>query len=312
MSSYKERALRARLAGEAGDIATDDVFLVRNYTPNPLEADYTQQEYATGEEGASLEEPRNARTSFSFEVDGGWGSAAGTAPRIAPLLRACGMAETINAATSVTYSPQGAGEAFAALECQLNNAGQVQVPGDVRGSLSFTARSGERPFFSMNYLGRYDTPVAAVWPTPDYYTGWVFGPLANPSSMQTFTIGGVPLCITELTWSDGRTPRVDKYMNCPGVDITQRRFTGRAVARLPDLATKAIIEEAKLGVTGALLWEINAENPDHGAMRMAAPRVQAKFGGLVDIEGDMGLNLDLTMLPDQGGDDLSIIFKAQE
>ncbi|WP_425092007.1 phage tail tube protein [Tropicimonas sp. S265A] len=309
--SFKYRMIRARDAALGGAVGPTDYVLCRDLQMNPIDGEYTAQDWADGQEGAKPEELFNPRSSLQFNVDAGWGQAAGTAPRIAHLLKACGMSETVVADTSVTYQPVGFGAAFGAVDVETYRNGKVQALGEVRGSLTFTANSGQRPMFGFNMVGRYAAPQAGVFGAPDL-TGWQYAPAVVPSQMQTFTIGGVNLCATQFTFTDGRTPRVDKYMNCAGVDIAERRVTGRVTVKEVDIATKALVEECRTGVTSAIIWELNQEQAALGAMRIAAPRVQIKWGGEVNIEGDMGVNLDLTFMPDQGDDDVAIIFKAQE
>lgn len=310
MASSKNRILRARLAGDSGNMEATDAMKVRNLQPSRLAGDYTAQSYADGLEGADPEELFNPHSAVSFETDGGWGAAAGTAPLIAPLLKACGMTEAVVADTSVSYSPTAQGTAMAALEIQHNLGGQVHNMGNCRGSLSFTANAGQRPFFGYSFMGSYVAPTAATWGVPDF-SAWKDAPTAVPAAMQAFTLGGA-LCVREFSFSDGRTPMVNKWMNCGGVDITTRSFTGRMQVEIPDLGTRALVDQCRTGVTAALTWEINRAVASEGAMRIAAPKVQMKWAGDVDINGVMGANIDLIFLPDQGDDDLSIIFKAQE
>jgi hypothetical protein len=310
MASFKDRLLRARLVGDAGLLDATDAMLVRNLQPTRLGGDYTGLAYADGLEGADPEELRNQHLGVSFEVDGGWGAAAGTPPAIAPLLQACGMTETVNAGTSVAYSMTPQATAKSELELAFNLGGQMQAMANARGSLSFTANAGARPFFSFNYMGAYAAPVAEAWPAADF-SGWKPGVTAVPANMQAFTLGGT-FCVREFSFTDGRTPMVNKFMNCDGVDITRRAVTGRMQVEMPDIATRALVEQCRTGVTFPLTWEINRETAAEGALRIAAPKVQLKWAGEVDLDGTMGANIDLIFLPDQGDDDLSIIFKAQE
>jgi len=308
--SYKYRMIRAKDSAAVEPIDATHAVLCRNLRPSQLEGDYTEQSYADGTEGAQQEELFNPRSGVQFELDGGCGGAAGTAPRIGHLLKACGLSETIVAATSVTYAPLSHGGSFGSVDLQMNIGGQVQDLGEARGSLSFTANSGQRPFFNVNLMGRYNKPVTDIWSAPGF-AGWVMGPTCEPTNMQAFTIGGTTLCVTQFSFSDGRTPRVDTYMNCPGVDIAMRRYTGRIQVRMPDLATKELVDECRTGITAPFIWEINADDPANGAMRIAGPKVQMKWAGEADINGELGANIDLVFQGDQGDDDLAIIYKPQ-
>lgn len=311
MASSKERLLRARAAGTAGNMAATDTFKVRNLQPTRLGGNYTEQSYANGQEGASAEELFDQHAGVSFETDGGWGTAAGTAPLIAPLLKACGMTETVVATTSVTFAPTPRGTTFGAAELHFLNGDQAQDIGDARGALTFTANAGQRPFFAYNFMGSYTAPTAETWAVPDF-SAWKDGPTAVPARMQAYTVDGIKLCVNQFSWTDGRSPAVNKFMNCDDVDNFTHRLTGRMQIEMPDLASMELVEACRTGITAPLVWEINHPTAADGAMRIAAPTVQMKWAGEADIGGIMGANIDLVFLPDQGGDDLSIIFKAQE
>ncbi len=98
-----------------------------------------------------------------------WGSgAAGTAPEIGPLFKACGMDEVIVGATSVTYQPTSAFGAGAA-GYQSNtfyiqdSTLQFQVHG-VYGTFSIDASVSSFPKVSWSFTGLYERPtdVAAI------------------------------------------------------------------------------------------------------------------------------------------------------
>ena len=310
MSSFKQRMLRARLAGTAGQMAETDAVLCRNLQPRRLEGNYTEQAFADGQEGAKREELFDPHAGVSFEVDGGVFGTIGQALKISHLLRSCGLTETVVAATSVTYAPAGHADTFDAAEMQYLHGDQTQTLGAARGTLSFTANAGQRPFFTFNYMGSYNAPIAGAWDTPDF-AGWNFNPAATPANMHAFTVGGTTLCVSQFSFTDGRQPVVNKYMNCPGIDITRRRFTGRMQIKMPDLATKALVEQCRTGLTEALVFDLDAEVSAQGRLRVTGPKVQMKWAGEADIDGELGANIDLVFLPDQGDDELAIIHLAQ-
>lgn len=319
MSSFKERILLARIAGAAGDIGATDAVLCRNLQARRLEGNYTEHAIADGMEGASREELFDPHAGASFETDRGFVvGAPGSVPKIGPLLRACGMTETVVALTSVTYAPAGHTDTFEAVEMEYNVGGQRQRLGNARGSLSFTANAGQIPFFAFNFLGAYNPPLAQAPYMPDV-TGWFPTPAATTANVGAFTLGGTALCVTQFSFTDGRQPVVNKYMNCPGVDITRRRFTGRMQVKMPDAATKQLIQQCRDGYHfDALVFDLNVASGSldeagwqNQRMRITAPKVQLKWAGEVDLDGELGANIDLVFLPDQGDDEIAIISMGQ-
>lgn len=310
MSSYKQRMLRARLAGTAGSMAATDAVLCRNLQPRRLEGNYTEQAYADGQEGAKLEELFDPHAGVSFETDGGIFGTIGDAVMLTHLFTSCGLVETLVEDTSATYTPAGHADTYEAAEMQFLHGDQTQTLGNARGTLSFTANAGQRPFFTFNYLGAYNAPLSGSWDTPEF-TGWNFNPAATPANMSAFTVGGTTLCVSQFSFTDGRQPVVNKYMNCPGIDITRRRFTGRMQIKMPDIGSKALVEECRTGLSEALVFDLDAEASLQGRLRITGPKVQMKWAGEADIDGELGANIDLVFLPDQGDDEIAIIHMGQ-
>ncbi len=308
MSSYKERMIRVKDTAAAGAIDGTHAVLAYELANDPIAGDYTERDPATGTEGAKPERLYNIASGSRFKVDMGFGYAAGTPPSYAALLRACGWSEVISAGTSVTYSPTPPNDTFGQVDFDIRQGDGVQRVTNARGSNNFSVTSGQTPMMEFDLRGIYNDPASvAPWAQPDF-SSWKSAPLARPTNISAFTLGGTELCATEFSWSDGRTPRVDKYMNCAGTDIITRRFTGRMVVKWPDIATKDIIVNSRTGILEPIVWEIDQLAPETGTLRIAAPKVQIKFGGETDIDGELGAILDLVFVPDQGDDELSIIF----
>ena len=76
-----------------------------NIDIRPLEGNEESRDFQTAALGAQPTIPVGVYQMVSFDVELGGGGAAGTAPGYGPLLRACGMAETITEDTSAVYEP---------------------------------------------------------------------------------------------------------------------------------------------------------------------------------------------------------------
>ena len=82
-----------------------DAVLVRNLEITPIQADVVSRDLVRPYYGNSDQLLANTRVECTFEVELAASGTAGTAPRYGSILKACGMAETIVATTSVTYAP---------------------------------------------------------------------------------------------------------------------------------------------------------------------------------------------------------------
>lgn len=103
--------------------------------------------------------------------------AAGTAPEIGPLLRACGLTETVVASTSVSYQPRSLATAFESVAMYYFEAGagaatQVRhILLGCRGNVQFTWQAGSKLMASFTMTGKVAAnPTDQTLPTPTYHT----------------------------------------------------------------------------------------------------------------------------------------------
>src|SRR5690348_10332001 len=82
-----------------------NAILIKNLNVTPMDATLVSRDLIRPFLGANQQLVADAHVKLDFEVEIAGAGAAGTAPGYGPLLRACGMSETILAATSVTYAP---------------------------------------------------------------------------------------------------------------------------------------------------------------------------------------------------------------
>lgn len=102
---------------------------------------------------------------FSVELKGS-GDAADTPPEYSPLLRACGLLETVNAATSVVYSPRSIGIESCTIWWYLDGS-RIRLNG-CRGNVVFRGTVGEVMLAEFTMIGRKvaGDPTDVSQPTP--------------------------------------------------------------------------------------------------------------------------------------------------
>lgn len=302
MATYKQRLIREKIETVSGTpvvTAATDAIYAREVTLRPLEADYQQQDFATGQEGAQAEDLYNIHAAAEYQVEAAPPAVAGTPPAYAHLLRSSGMLMTDDDDDTV-FTPLAPGVAIPSTTMQMRNGALMQVVAGCRGSFGFTAEVNRKPFFSFNRRGRYAAPVAFV-PASHDFSGWPRALTCTPENMFAYTLGGTTLKVRSFNFTDGRTPMVDKYMNDEGTTLGPRSFTGRMTVQWPDLATKDLLTQIRNGVTEPLVFTLGKTAGK--ILTHSAPRVQIKWAGEQDIEGDLGINLDLVFLPTAAGDD---------
>lgn len=309
MASEKSRLIRLlsgtrTLVDEIPSYADATELLIKDLVVRRIEGDYEAQNFYTGFEGAQGDRLYNESMGLDFTVDGAI-PLAGEAPLYGELLKACGLKETIAAATSASYSPQPDGETKAEIALQYVDSQSMQVTEHARGTLSFTAETKKPPMFAFKFMGELFDGQAAVVVAPDF-SGWPDAPECSPRNMNAVTVDGTELCVQSFTFTDGRTPRRNRFMNCDGTDITQRNVTGRMVVEMPPAGTIDLLALCRNGAKQPLVWQLGT-----GAgkvIRVAAPAVQLKYGGEQSIDGTIGIALDLVFTPDQGDDEFAITF----
>lgn len=280
--------------------------LVKDFNPSPIGGDYQSQNFFSGREGAQGDRLYNKVMGTEFMIDAATSGAAGTVPIYDEVLRATGLESTIVAGTSVSYSIQPLGQEKHKIAMQYRDAQSYQTTEEVRGSLSFTAENTAPPMFGFNMMGMHFNAQAGV-PQPVDFNAWREAPACEPENMETFTVDGEELCVQSFSFTDGRTPRRNRFMNCDETDITQRNVTGRMVVEMPPIATIDLLAMAESTAQVPLVWQMG--NQPGEILRIAAPKVQLKFAGQQDIDGTLGAAFDLVFVGDQGDDEVAIIFE---
>lgn len=308
MARYAQRLIREKLEAEAGtaeETTAADAILARNVTLRNLEAEYQQQDFAIGTEGAQPEDIYNVHAGAEYDVEASSPAEAATPPIYAHLLQSSGFAMETDT-TDTWFTPLAESEVIPTTTMQMRNGALMQNVVGIRGSMAFTAETGRKPFFRFNRRGKYVAPVDSV-PSAHDFTAWPRALICTPENMFAFTLGGQKLCVSSFTFNDGRQPQVDAYMNCEGTTLGPRRFTGSMTVKWPALATKDLLTQIKNGVTEPLIWTLGKTVGQ--TIQISAPKVQIKYAGEQNINGDLGITLDLVFqATGVGSDELEIRY----
>ncbi|WP_339696044.1 phage tail tube protein [Celeribacter baekdonensis] len=301
MATWKQRLIREVLettSGTAEATTAANAILAREVTFNLLDADYTEQDFLTGQEGAQVEDLSNIRAGATYQVEAAPGPVS-TVPAYAHLLQSSALVMADDDGDTV-FTPLPVGTEIPSCTQQLRNGAHMQTVVGVRGSFGFTAEVNKRANFSFTRQGQYQAPVAFVSEAHDF-SGWPRGLECTPENMFAFTLGGTKLCVTSFSFTDGRTPKVNEYMNCVGTKLSPRMFTGSMTVKHPDLATKDLLSMVKDVVIEPLIFTLGKTAGQ--IITVTAPNVQIKAPSEQEINGDLGLSLDLRFLPTAASDD---------
>ena len=114
-----------------------EAILVRNLEITPLQSETVSRNLVRPYLGQSEQLLAQTRVEITFEVELAGSGTAGTAPAYGPVLRSCGLSETIVATTSVTYAPESSG--FESTTIYFFNDGIRHKLTGCRGTLSMSA-----------------------------------------------------------------------------------------------------------------------------------------------------------------------------
>lgn len=313
--NFDTRFLIAKLQTAVNVAATyegADLLPALELTHRPLEADRNSRDIIDGEPGATgkdfLARPR-VRVTAALEAAAA--TSLGTAPFWGGLVQACGLAETLSAGASASYSPRAdANSAWATL---VGGFGGTQAaPGsaadfmqeaiNATGTVGFQATDGELPRLNFEMTAIYGAPVArsaivASSPldigTLDQAAYREVDPVSHANT--TFTFAGESLVLRELTMQDEAPVIYNDRPNDLSTRRGRRRYTGRMVVTAPALGDFDYFARSLDGTEQALLFRNGAAE---NQFEFRADRVQAFLSDLGEQDNEVTATFDLLYLRD--------------
>lgn len=275
----------------------------RNLTLTPLDAETADRNVVMPWMGVSGKIVAATWARVSFEVLAAGSGVAGTAPKIDPLLLACGFAKTVSAGVSVVYNLVSA--AFGAVSLYVNIDGVNHKLVGARGTVGLSLSQKQIPVFKFEFDAAFVDPAAVTMPAITR-TGWPVEEPVNDVNTTAFAINAVPLGFSTLELSLN-TQRARLALPGPqsGVEITDRAPSGSATVIAPALATFNPFSLAKAATNVAL-------TVTHGSAAGKKVKADAKLimssVGYSDIEGMAAYDLGFDLVPAAGNDELALTF----
>ena len=153
--------------GTSSSPAATDALLFTELDVEPLAMELLERETIQAYMGnrPSVVGQRSVPVKATVEMAGS--GTAGTAPRYGPLLKACGLSETIVSSTSVTYAPVSTGFSSYTMDFYADNGSRQAITG-IRGTGEFSLTTGEIPTIAFDQMGIFAAPGALSRPTETY------------------------------------------------------------------------------------------------------------------------------------------------
>ena len=148
---------------------------------------------------------------------------AGDAPEIDALLRACGLASTVSAGTSVEYAPASTGHESATI--YFNEDGGLYKLTGARGTVALNLETGNKGMASFTLTGHVTGPIDQAAPAA------VYDEVAPPPVIgAAFSVGGYAAVINALGLDMGNTIATPPSMSAADgyseIIISDRDVTG--------------------------------------------------------------------------------------
>lgn len=242
--------------------------------------------------------------SISFDVELKGSGAAGTAPEVGVLLRACGLDETVVVSTSVTYQPISTG--FESITLYYYQDGVRHILTGCRGNVSFNLEAGGKGMASFSFTGHDDglTDISMITPAYDSTV-----PPVNIS--VPFAIGGYSAVIAALSFDLSNTLATPPDMSATDgysqVYLTKRDPNGSFDPEMTTVAVNDWLGQLKAGTTMALdTGVIGATAGNRYRVQMPATYYRELAPG--DRDGVRTLDTTFGAAESAGDDEVSIQF----
>lgn len=298
---FRKRIVTAKIETTYGTDSTPtgaEAILVRNLDVTPANTEFVSRELVRPFLGNFDDIPVATSVNATFQIELAGSGTAGTAPAWGPIIRACGMAQTIVPTTSVTYEPVS--EDFESLTMVINVDGIQHKLLGVRGNVALNMVSKDIPTLDFTMTGLYGGVVDAA-PVVPVYTGFRKPLGVNSVNTTGFTIHGYAGCMQSLSLDMGNNIAFRTLVGCETVELTDRLLTGSIVIEAPLTAEKDFFEIDRLGTLGGI--ELTHGTIAGNIVTVSVPQAQLKSPSYQEQDQIVMLSMEIMGLPTGTGND---------
>jgi len=282
-----------------------NAILVRNLNIVPLQSDIVQRELIRPYLGNYEQLLAQTRVQVTFEVELAGSGAAGTAPAYGPVLKACGLSETVVATTSVTYAPVSS--SFSSVTIYFYQDGIRHIVTGARGTFTLNGQVGAIPTIAFTMTGIYNAPTDTALATPTYAnqaTPLIFKN-GNTTSFSAFSYSGALQSI-DLNIGNEIVYR-ELIGGTKEVLITDRKPAGTMSIEAVLLATKNYFTVSTGSTTGSISFQHGTTAGNIATLTMA--QSDLADASYADMNGIAMMNLPYVATPTAAGnDELSLAY----
>lgn len=308
---FKKKTLLVKMETTYGTDPVPDgsnAVVTKNLTINPYEGNTVTRDIDRDALGNDVEINTAPNVTVSFDVELAGSGTAGTAPGYGPLLRACGLSETVTPDTDVTYQPVS--EGFESAAFYFQQSGQLHKVTGCRGSVKFNLAKGSLPSMSFSFTGLYHDPVTQAAPTGLDTTAFQV-PLPVNSVNTTLSIASFAAKAESVDVDMANNVVFRDVIGSRSVIITDRAPAGSMTIEAPDLATKNFFaaSASHSGITLHPLSVVHGKTAGQ-IVELSAPTVQLSGISMGDSDGLLTYSMNTRLIPtDTGDDEFSLIIR---
>jgi hypothetical protein len=293
---------------DASPTGADDAIQVSALEISPAESEVLSRDLIRSYLGNSPQLIANTRVNVTFTVEYSGSGTAGTAPQYGPLLKACGMSETVVASTSVTYAPVST--SFDSVTMYIDNDGIRHIVTGARGTFTMSLNANQIPVYNFTMTGQYNAPTDTASPSLTFQNQadpLIFND-TNTTAFTLFSATGLALQSAEIDLGNEVIYR-ELVNSTKEILITNRAATANFVIEAPTLATKDFFALSVAGTAGnlSIVHGTSAGN----IITLTSPTSGLSLGNPTysEDQGLVMLNIPTTMVPSSSGnDEISIAY----
>ena len=236
---------------------------------------------------------------IAFEVELAPSGTAGTAPAWGALLRACAVAQTVVALTSVTYNPISTAHEGVSIYFFADGTRYALI--GARGTAKLMLTANGTPKISFELTGLFVQPTAVANPSPTL-TAWTAPQIVASVNTPTVTFNAVPLILRSFEFDLGNQVIFRSLVGSQSVLIPQRSEKIAMVVEAVPLATLNPYALAA-GPTTAALSLVHGTGAGKITTISAPSALIQRPEGLNEQDGIVEWPLSFVPLPGTAGND---------
>ncbi len=270
--------------------------------------DYAERNNLTGQLGAQGALVVGKGVDIDIELELTPSGTGGTAPHFSPLLRACGLAEVVDAtAGTVSYTPVDTAFESVTIYWRVDDL-QYAVVG-CRGNVETVLDNKSIPKLKLTMKGIYASPTdVSATPVSVNFAGTNVPQGVMKDTVPSLSIFGQALDMSNLSVNLGNEVTHTNLINSETIDILGRKGSVSAQGRTNRAEYIALMQAAETNAYGALSVQLGT-TPGN-IVTVDVPQMQLTSTpelSWTDSQGYISLSADI--VPNARNNDLTLVFK---